>query len=87
MIEGMISCIFVCSIVSTVFVSCLFIYTLSDYSDNKRTTKKIVKLSNEIQTLRNKLTEERHKRIEAEQNLAFFQDHFYQDTKDLFTTF
>lgn len=83
----MIEVIFVCSIVTTVFTSCVFIYTLSEYSDNKRTAKKIIKLSKEIQNLRTSLSEERRKRIEAEANAAFFQDHFYQDTKDLFKTF
>ena len=83
----MIETIFVCSIVSAVFTSCVFIYTLSDYSDRKNTAKKIIKLSKENQNLRNSLSEERRKRIEAEANAAFFQDHFYQDTKDLFKTF
>lgn len=83
----MIEVIFVCSIVTTVFTSCVFIYTLSQYGDSKNTAKKIIKLSREVEQLRTKLTEERHLRIEAEQNAAFFQDHFYQDTKDLFKIF
>lgn len=82
----MIETIFVCSIVSAVFTSCVFIYTLSDPSDKKNTTK-IIELSKENQKLRSKLSEERSKRIEAETNAAFFQDHFYEDTKDLFKTF
>ena len=83
----MIEVVFVCSIVTTVFTSCVFIYTLSEYGENKKTAKKIIKLSREVETLRTKLSEERRLRIEAEQNAAFFQDHFYQDTKDLFKTF
>lgn len=82
----MIETIFVCSIVSAVFTSCMFIYTLSGCSDSKNTDK-IIKLSKENQNLRSKLSEERSKRIEAEANAAFFQDRFYEDTKDLFKTF
>lgn len=82
----MIETIFVCSIVSAVFTSCVFIYTLSDCSDRKNTAK-IIELSKENQNLRSKLSKERSKRIEAETNAAFFQDHFYEDTKDLFKTF
>ena len=83
----MIETIFVCSVVTTILNSCVFIYTLSNYSDNKNTAKKIIKLSKEVQNLRTSLSEERRKRIEAEANAAFFQDHFYEDTKDLFKTF
>lgn len=72
----MIEVIFVCSIVTTVFTSCVFIYTLSEYGDSKKTANKIIKLSREVEQLRTKLTEERHLRIEAEQN-----------AKDLFKNF
>ena len=86
----MIETIFVCSVVTSVLTACIFIYTLSAYGDSKHTAKKIIKMSNEITTLRKQLSQERALRIKAEANEAYYADKydkFYAETVDYFKPF
>lgn len=83
----MIGVIFVASCISAIFASVSFIAIMSLIGDNKNMAKKLIKLERRNKDLQKLLSEERHKRITAEQNEAFYADQYYGEVKDLFTKF
>ena len=75
------------SIFSAIMSAFCFIAIMSMIGDNKNMAKKLIKLERRNKELQQLLSEERHKRITAEQNEAFYADQYYDGIKDYFKTF